>query len=262
MSAMSGGAPTAVVTGASSGIGRIYALRLAELGYRLLLVARDTERLEAVKREVEKLGSHALVMAADLDQPEAIEAVASRISELPQLEFLVNNAGFGTMGDFVDVEVSAHVAMINVHVLATIRLTHAALAGMLTRGRGKIVNVSSMSAFLIGPGQTTYAATKALLVSFCESLQGELEGTGVRVQALCPGFTKTDFHNRPPFARFDRNKVSPGLWKTPEEVVEASLAGLEGPRVVCIPGGKNRLVAGACGMRFVRKLVGKKVRKK
>lgn len=262
MSATSDGAPTAVVTGASSGIGRAYALRLAEMGHHLLLVARDSERLEAVKREVEERGSQAEVMAVDLEQSEGIEAVADRIAHLPRLEFLVNNAGFGTMGDFVDVEIAAHVAMINVHVLATIRLTHAALAGMLARGRGKIVNVSSMSAFLIGPGQTTYAATKALLVSFCESLQGELEGTGVRVQALCPGFTKTDFHNRPPFAHFDREKISPGLWKTPEEVVDASLAGLNGNRVVCVPGGKNQLVARACGMRFVRKMIGKKVRKK
>ena len=117
---------------------------------------------------------------------------------------LVNNAGFGTMGDFVDVRLQRHQAMLQVHIMAVVELTYAALPMMLANRCGHIVNVSSMSAYLIGPGQVTYAASKSFIKSFSESLQMELQGTGVDVQSLCPGMTHTGFHDTQDFTGFDR----------------------------------------------------------
>ncbi|MEM9660061.1 MAG: SDR family NAD(P)-dependent oxidoreductase, partial [Planctomycetota bacterium] len=165
-------------------------------------------------------------------------------------------------GDYVALDVGAHLDMAKVHVLATMRLTHAALPAMLKRRHGDIVNVASMSAFLIGPGQVTYAATKAMLTSFSESLQAELEDAGVRVQALCPGFTRTGFHDRPAFEAFDRAQIPKRRWMTAEKVVDASLAALDKKKVICVPGWKNRLLVRAMGFRPVRRIIGDIVRKK
>lgn len=262
MTSLPAGQATAVVTGASSGIGRCYALRLASTGHNLLLVGRQIEQLACVRDEVQRHGVAATVISADLSRPEEIAAVAERVRALPRIDFLVNNAGFGTMGDFADVDFQLHEAMVNLHCIATLQLTHSALGLMRPVGRGTIVTVSSMSAFVIGPGQSTYAATKAMLVTFCESLQAELEQSAIRVQVLCPGFTRTAFHDRTPFERFDRQQIASHLWMSAEQVVEASLAGLQSKRVVCIPGIKNRLLASAFRLRAVRKLAGKKVRKR
>jgi short-subunit dehydrogenase len=235
---------------------------LASAGYHLLLIGRQLDRLEAVCRETAQQGIVAQAVAADLSDPAEIARVADRIGGLGRIDFLVNNAGFGTMGDLADVDVEMHCSMVNVHCLATVRLSHAALQLMRTAGRGRIVNVASMSAFIIGPGQATYAATKAMLVSFSESLQGELEGTQIRVQALCPGFTRTGFHDRPAFEKFDRGQIASNMWMTPDDVVAASLRGLQSRRVVCIPGRKNRWLARAFGIRKIRKIAGNKVRKR
>lgn len=256
------GEPIAVVTGASGGIGLCYARRLAASGYQLILVARDAGRLESARRELEALGKRAVPLVADLGDPAEIVRVATMVAGLPRLDFLVNNAGFGTMGDFVDVEPAVHESMIQVHCTATVRLCHGALRLMRRGGGGTIVNVASMSAFLIGPGQVTYAATKAMLVTFTESLQGEWDRSQIRMQVLCPGFTRTGFHDRPSFARFDRSQIPSRAWMTPEQVVEASFACLKSRHVLCVPGIKNRWITRLLTFRKFRELAGRKVRKR
>jgi short-subunit dehydrogenase len=254
--------PIAIVTGSSNGIGRSYALRLAADGYAVVLIGRDADRLDEVRRDIESDGGKAESLVVDLATADGIATVVDAIGRLPRIDFLVNNAGFGSMGDFVNVAADVHADMIHVHCVAVVRLTHAALGPMIAAGRGNIVNVSSMSAFLIAPGQVTYASTKAMLVSFSESLQAELKSHSIRVQALCPGFTRTAFHDRTAFTTFDRRAISPGLWMTPDAVVSDSLAGLRTRKVVCIPGWKNKCISQLFRLRFFRKLLGGKVRKK
>ena len=252
----------AAVTGASSGIGRSFAVRLARSGHSVLLIGRDASRLQQVESEIRTAGGQAQTLVADLAQVDQIEAVAERLRELPRLDLLVNNAGFGTMGDFLTVDPRVHAEMLQVHCLATIRLTHAALIPMTRDAAGGIVNVSSMSAFLVAPGQVNYAATKAFLVSFSESLAAEVKGDGIRVQALCPGFTTTGFHDRPHFSKFDRRQISRALWMTADQVVDESLKGLARGRVVCIPGFKNRLITKLLTIPYFRRTLGSKVRKR
>lgn len=255
---------TAAITGASDGIGAVFAKQLAARGHSLILVARRTDRLEQLREElVGEFGIDAEVRPTDLSHPDDVRGLAGELSELTDVDLLVNNAGFGTMGDFVDVQSVKHSDMIQVHVSATVMLSHAVLPAMLQRGRGAIINVASMSAFLIGPGQTTYAASKTFLKSFSESLFEEVRDRGVYVQALCPGFTKTGFHNTDEFSRFDRSQVSAGLWMTPEAVVTESLQALDHRRkAVCVPSSKNRWLVRAMRLEFVRRLAGKNVRKK
>ncbi len=234
---------TALITGASSGIGAAFARTAAARGYDLILVARRQERLEALAEECRKAhGVDTEVLAADLAKPEDVAQLVKKIAGLPSLELLVNNAGFGTTGHFADVDLDKHLDMLQVHVTATMRFTHAALEGMIARRKGGIVNVSSLSAFLAMPNAVTYCATKMWLVTFSQALAKELAGTGVHVQVLCPGFTYTEFHDTPEFAKFKRTDVSTGLWMPAADVVNESMAALEADRVVCIPGRKNRLL--------------------
>lgn len=236
-------AKTALVTGASSGIGAAYARRLAADGCDIVLVARRQERLEALADELKKAHSvKAEVLPADLSKPADVERVEQRIAACAALDMLVNNAGFGTMGFFADVDLRKHLDMIHVHVLASVRFTHAALSGMIARRRGAVINVSSGAAYLAMPNAVTYCATKMYLVTFAEALAKELEDTGVRVQTVCPGFTYTEFHDTPEFEKFNRTDIAKGLWMSADDVVGESLSGLEAGRVICIPGRKNRLL--------------------
>lgn len=236
----------ALVTGASSGIGAAFADRLARDGWDLVIVARSRERLD---RTAERLrardGITVEVLVADLIQPADVQAVAERIAADPALEMLVNNAGFGFVGPFAELDGEREEHVIRVNVAALTRLTRAALPGMIARGRGAIVNVSSMGAFQPGPFNATYSATKAYVNSFTEALHEELRGTGVQVQALCPGFTRTEFQRR---AGIDISNLPAFVWMTPEAVVDASLAALARGEVVCVPGIGNRLAATVTGM--------------
>jgi short-subunit dehydrogenase len=216
---------TALITGGSSGIGAAFARRLAAAGYNLILVARRQERLASLADELE--GRYPIsteVLVADLSKSGDIERVEKRISQLQDLDILVNNAGFGTTGDFAQVDLATHVDMINVHVVASVRLSRVALPGMIARRQGAIINV-------------------AYLTIFSEALQVELDGTGVQVQALCPGFTTTEFHDRPELETFHRSDIPKPLWMTAEEVATASLEALSRNQVVAIPGFRNRLLA-------------------
>jgi short-subunit dehydrogenase len=224
----------ALITGASAGIGACFARALARRGYALILVARRRDRLESLARELEAgFGVRAEALPADLASDEGIAEVRERILKT-ELDLLVNNAGFGAPGCFWETDLEVQDKMHRLHVLATERLTHAALGGMAARRRGAVINVSSVAAFAQG-GNTSYGATKAWMNSFTEGIYLELKRTNspVRVQALCPGFTYSEFHD---VAGMDRALVPKSWWMEAEEVVAASLAGLERGELIVVPG--------------------------
>lgn len=227
-------AGVALITGASSGIGAAYARQLARAGYDLILTARRRERLEALAESLR--AEHGLmveVLPADLSVSEDVARVAARIAGLPALDFLINNAGFGRTGPFASSDVAGQLDMVRVHVEATLRLTRAALPGMIARERGAIVNVASVMAFYPLPGSATYAATKSALKVFTQGLHQELQGTGVRVQALCPGLTHTEFHTA---ADMETSRIPELAWLSAEKVVAHSLRDLAADAVVSVPG--------------------------
>ncbi len=231
----------ALVTGASSGIGAAYALRLANEGYNLILVARREARLQALATEIERhYGVRARVLVADLTTPQGQAEVERAITEAESLDVLVNNAGFGSQGDFAGSELPEQVAMHSLQVLAPMRFIRAALPQMLARGRGSIVNVASLMAFYPLPGQVSYCATKTYLKVFTEALSLELRGTGVRAQVLCPGFTRTEFQLR---ADIGSSHLPDFVWMSATRVVEQSFRDLQYGEVVSVPGWGYRVLA-------------------
>jgi len=234
----------ALITGASSGIGAEFARQLASQGYNLILAARREERLAALSAALAQ--THAItaeVLVADLSTPADLARVEQRIGRLENLTVLVNNAGFGTTGPFAQIDLGPQLDMVHLHILASMRLCRAALPGMIAQGRGHIINVSSIASLVPLPENVTYCATKAFLNSFSEALQIELAGTGVKVQALCPGFTFTEFHDSPEFERRSRQPIPNFMWLPAPEVVAASLNALKRDRVIYIPGLKYKLLA-------------------
>lgn len=188
-----------------------------------------------------KFNVNAQVFPADLSDPIQVKRLETQVAEIGDLEILINNAGFGVPGKFVEIQAERNAEMIQVHILATVRLCRAALPGMISRGRGSIINVSSIAAFMATPRNATYSATKAYLNVFSEALQDELKGTGIRVQALCPGLTHTEFHDHPGYEDYKR-RIPEFFWMQAEDVVRESLDALKKGRVICIPGFKNRLI--------------------
>jgi hypothetical protein len=239
---MSEAKPLAVVTGASSGIGAVFARAVAARGYDLALVARREDRLRQIADE---LGNHfhanCTLLRADLTREAELLSVEEFLAGAAHLQLLVNNAGFGTLGRFWEVPIESQDAMHRLHVLATMRLAHAALRALTARGQGAIINVSSSAAFVPRPGTTSYYATKAWINCFTEGLYLELKSTGsqVRVQALCPGFTLTEFHD---VLGIDRKFISSAWWMPAEDVVEASLEGLEKGKLFVVPGWRYKLL--------------------
>ena len=234
------------VTGASSGIGAAFARRLAREGYDVVGVARSRDRLEALAEEIQKESTVSVdVLVADLTEPDSLAEVERGLGEDPNLALLVNNAGFGTAGRFHELDRDREEAEVRCNVLAPSRLTHAALAALVPRGRGAVINVSSLAGLAPSPFMATYGATKAYLVSFTEALHEELRGTGVRVQVLCPGFTRTEFQSR---AEVNAEGIPNLLWMSAESVVDASLRALERGSVICIPGLRNRVYGWGLGM--------------
>jgi short-subunit dehydrogenase len=229
---------TATVTGASAGIGRAFAERLARDGFDLRIVARSADRLRALAKRLR--GEHRVrvqVVPADLTDPVALRALERRLARDPRHELLVNDAGMGDFGIFASRDREVADAEVRLNALAVVRLTHAALRGMLRRGRGAVINVSSTAAFQPCPHFAIYGATKAFLNSFTEALHEELRGSGVRVQALCPGLTHTEIFER---AGADVSSLPSFLWMEPAAVVAESLAALERGAVLCVPGVGNR----------------------
>jgi hypothetical protein len=230
-----------VVTGASAGIGKVFCERLAARGHDLLVVARDGNRLQALKQELEQqYGVGVDAFPADLTIDTDVSLLAETLTRSPNLAVLVNNAGFGTRDTLADASPARQEAMLQLHVMAPMRLSQAALPVLLKNQRGAIVNVSSVASFLFSADNVNYCATKAYLRVFSEGLAAELTGTGVRVQALCPGFTRSEFHQR---MGVDAGDIPGWMWLSATSVVETSLAALKrGRPVVCVPGLRYKLI--------------------
>lgn len=223
--------PVALITGPTSGLGEGFARRYAVDGYDLLLVARDVERLERLAAELrDEAGAQVEVIAADL----AVAADRARVAERLQagVRVLVNNAGFGTAGEFWTTPFEQLQGQLDVNVTAVMQLTHAALPPMLAAGAGTVLNVASVAGLLPGRG-STYSASKAWVVSFSEGLANGLGGTGVGVHALCPGFVHTEFHAR---AGIDMAGTASFLWLEVDDVIRETMASVAKGKVVIIPG--------------------------
>jgi uncharacterized protein len=233
------GKPVGLVTGASSGIGAAFARALAARGDDLVVVARDETRLEELAETLEKEhGTEVEVLAADLTSKKGMAVVEARLeSAEPAIDLLVNNAGIGTYGKFAELPREAEAREIRLNVLTVMQLSHAALPGMIERGRGGIINVSSLASYQPTPLNATYGGTKAFVTSFSHALHEELRGTGVNVMVLCPGFTRTEFQER---AGLDSGSVPSFMWQQPEPVVETALRAYDHGRAVCIPGALNQ----------------------
>lgn len=232
----------ALVTGASAGLGAEFARQLAARGFDLVLVARRRERLEALAVELQRQSAiRAEPLVADLLDEDDLKRVEDCIARDENLECLVNNAGFGVAEPFYRSEVGPQDAMHRLHVMATMRLTHAALRPMVARQKGAIINVSSLAGFAPRSGNTSYYATKAWINCFTEGIYLELKSlrSPVRVQALCPGFTYTEFHD---VMGVDRNVVPKSLWMSATDVVAASLRGLERGKLFVVPGWRYKLL--------------------
>ena len=233
---------TAAITGATSGIGKAFAERLAHDKYDLLLTARNQQSLDELATTLrDKTGVAVEVLAADLSTAAGRSTVCDRFHQGPSPDVLVNNAGFGLPGRFMEQSAMDHRAMVAVHVDATTELTHAALPAMLSQGRGVIINVASLAAHIPLPGSSTYCATKSYIVRFTQALAAEVSAKGVALQALCPGLTRTDFHDRMQDDRINRKSKGLLRWMSAEKVVDAGLRHLGRANVVYVPGFSNRL---------------------
>jgi short-subunit dehydrogenase len=234
--------PVALVTGSSSGIGAAFARALVAHGYDVILSARREERLRGLAAELEREhGRSTEVLVADLATDRGVEHVAARLGDPDRpIDLLVNNAGFGTAGALWELDAVREEQEIRVNVVAVVRLTHAALATMVRRGRGGVINVSSVAGYQPTPWGATYGATKSFVSSFTHAVHEELRGTGVRVMVLAPGYTHTEFHER---AAMPVDQSPELLWQSPETVVAAALHAYERGRVVCTPGPLNTVAA-------------------
>ncbi len=244
---------TAIITGASSGIGAEYTRQLAQMNCDLILVARRKEKLEALVEElVQKYGinrSKIDIFVADLSVQEDIMRLSKYIESKPDLDLLINNAGFGIDETFPVKDLKRQMDMITVHVTATVQLTNSALLGMIQRKHGYIINVSSVAAFYPMPGNITYSSTKCYLTYFSEGIQNEILGNGIYIQALCPGFTVTEFHQN---LQRDRYRPPRLLWMQSQDVVNESLKSLESGKVIIVPGIMNKVVVFLMQLYLVR----------
>ncbi len=236
--------PLAAITGASDGIGEEFARQLAAQGYDLLLIARRENLLNEIKADLEtRFGIVAEVYPCDLADPEQTRKLEAKLESSDRLEFMVNNAGFGNKNSsYPDVEADLEERMIQVHVISLMRLARAAVQPMCRQKKGFLINLSSVAAFLYGPGCVEYNATKAYVLSFSKSLQCDVRQHGVRVQALCPGLTHTSFHTTESMKGFRKDKTPGVAWLPVEYVVRSSLRSIrKSRRSVCIPSWRYKI---------------------
>ena len=259
---MAGRAGTAVVTGASSGIGEEFARQLARRGYHLVLVARRKDRLEllaSILSSVQETTAEAL--ATDLTTDRGLAAVSERIA-VGDVELLVNCAGLGSVGEFAQLPVAREIEQVDLNARALLRLTHAALGPMIARGRGAIINVASMAGYQPVPYNATYAATKAFVLNLSEALHEEVRPHGVTVTCLCPGPVRTEFQHvagiRSEKMR-GRALLRYMAGTTADVVVKAALEAMDARKAVAVPGAVNWAIAEAAQAlprSVVRRLAG------
>jgi uncharacterized protein len=232
---------TALITGSTSGIGAAFARRLAADGHDLVLVARNIERLREQATELhDRHGIEAEVLTADLAEDAGIEAVAARLGDRKNpVDLLINNAGFGNKGRYLDVSMADELRMLKVHCEAVLRLTSAAAEAMRERGRGGVVNVASVAAFV---PRGTYGASKAWVVQFTQGAARDLAGSGVRLMALAPGFVRTEFHER---AGMGTDTIPNWMWLDADKLVAAALDDLARGKSLSIPDPRYKALMGA-----------------
>jgi short-subunit dehydrogenase len=229
--------PTALVTGASSGIGLAIARRLAATGHDLVVVARSEDKLKELAAEVRV---NVEVLPADLTDPGQLAGVEARCADTTRpIDVLVNNAGAGTYGYFAELPLEELEREVRLDVIAVVRLTHAALPDMVARGIGGVLNVASIAAFQPGPKNAVYSASKAFVLSFSEAVHEEVKPKGVHVSVVCPGATRTEFQHR---GGFVGGKLPDFVWDTPESVADQALRALERNHAVLVPGLPNKVV--------------------
>ncbi len=234
---------TAVITGATSGIGEAFARRLARDGWDLVITGRRAEIIRAHASELSsRHGVKVDTVIAELSEEKGVRKVSAAMKKCANLGMLVNNAGFGIDGPFVASDIDRETSMVRVHDIAAMELIHAALPIMIKNGGGSIISLSSIAGFLPLKRNASYSASKAFVTSFSESLHIEYRSQGIRFQALCPGFTHTEFHSRMKMSEEELKKLEVFQWMDPDSVVDCSLKYLKKGRVVCIPGFRNRLV--------------------
>ena len=241
---MSEGKTIALVTGASAGIGAEFCRQLAARCDVIIATGRRQERLQALADELAgQVEMH--LLAVDLNTIEGRTRVIECLRQKGPVDYLINNAGLATVGSFAEVELESQQEMVDLHITATLALTRAALPFMIERGRGYIVNLSSTASFCGFATGMVYSASKAFLNVFSEGLQAEVAEHGIKVQSLCPGYTYSEFHDREGMTRsgFTREQIPQGLWMDAPEVVEMSLAALEGDEIVVVTGEHNRAIA-------------------
>ncbi|MBS2211451.1 SDR family NAD(P)-dependent oxidoreductase [Carboxylicivirga mesophila] len=233
----------AIITGPTSGIGQAFAIKLAEQGYELLLIARRKEKLVELSSFLSANYNTTInYIVADLSKESDIQQVEQHIHSLQNIHLLINNAGFGIAGYFMEVSMEEQLRMINVHLTSTVRFSKAVLPEMIKQQSGYIINLASFAAFMELPGSVMYATTKAAIIKFSQTLQSEVGRYGIKIQALSPGFTPTSFHSAIDRKAEFVNRVPDFLWTPVEQVVEASLANLNSNKVICIPGTINTLL--------------------
>lgn len=228
--------PIALITGATSGIGAEYARKLAADGYDLILTGRRREKINRLADELTQYyGNNIEVIIVELSDSKQVDDLIEKIEDR-DIYMLVNNAGFGTTKFFYHEPLEVYEKMISTHILAHVKIVHAILPRMIEKGAGVIINVSSAGAFLPSPKTAIYSGTKAFLRAFTESLHMELAGTGIQVQVVCPGLTRTDMQVRLGVSEDRIIDWGPFQWISPQEVVECSLRCLKKNKVLCIPG--------------------------
>jgi short-subunit dehydrogenase len=248
---------TVIITGSTSGIGEAFSHRLAEQGYDLVLVARKKKKLLKLAKILgERYAIDVQYIIADLSKENEIHQTEQQLKTYTNVKFLINNAGFGIAGYFNDVPMEEQLSMLNVHLTTTVRFSKAVLPAMINNNSGCIINVASMAAFMNLPGSVMYATTKAAIIKFSQTLQNEVMPFGIKIQALCPGFTPTGFHAA---RRRDTSatvkSIPDFLWTPIQLVVDTSLNELNSRKVICIPGHINTLIFWTNKIPFVSKWI-------